>query len=233
MRSSNLAARLERTVALRILRGEYPPGSRLPSIRTLARDFETTVPTIQRVVARLEAHNLLTPQPGSGMIVNPPEHASLSIAPLWLEATADQPERAAAILGDFLEMRRVIATHLLRQNQASLLSTPSLMQAALAAGQAQTPEDRMEADLQFTRHFLDLSGQVASRALFNTVEHLVREVPAVRDAFYSGAANHQQLIGQLVIAMASPDPAAGFERAMRAWDDGAVQRFREALKAVR
>lgn len=228
---SNMAARLERTLALQILRGEHAPGSRLPSIRALAKTFDTTVPTIQRVVARLEASGLLTPQPGSGLVVNPPEQAGLALAPLWLDAYADQPERAAAILADFLELRRVIAAHLLQKNQHALLSEPRLMQAALAAGQASSPSERMEADLAFTRLFLDLSGQAASRAIFNTVERILREIPAVAQAFYGEAAQHQQLIGQLVIALASADPAAGFQRAMAAWDDGAVARFREGLRA--
>lgn len=229
MPKPNLAARLERILTLRILRGVYAPDSTLPSIRALALEFETTIPTIQRVVARLEAHRLLTSRPGSGMTVSAPERASLSIAPLWLEAYREQPERAAGILADFLELRRVIAAHLLTQHRHKLLAEPTLLQAALAAGQATEPGDRMEADLAFTQLFLRLCGQVASQAVFNTVEQILREVPAVADAFYGEAAQHQQLIGQLVLALASPDPTIGFERAMAAWDAGAVERFRQGL----
>ena len=202
------------------------PGSMLPSIRALAKDFNTTPSTIQRVIAGLESTGLVTVRRGSGVRVNDPERSGdLSLAPLWFEALSGQPERQASVLADFLELRRVVAAHLVKTRRTALLAAaPRLaLAAALPRGDLSA---RLEADLTFTRAMLTASGQFAAVTIFNTVERLVREVPYVAEAFYEDAAIHQAALSAVVAAVLT---GGDVEVALRDWDATVVARFRELL----
>ena len=82
----------------------------------------------------------------------PDKSADLSLIPVWCEVLADQPDRVASILGDFLELRRVLAVHLIRtlldrvSDAASLL--PAVVQSIPVNGSL---EDMIQADLAFSR----------------------------------------------------------------------------------
>ncbi|MFT5683750.1 MAG: DNA-binding FadR family transcriptional regulator [Myxococcota bacterium] len=217
-----VAQRIERRLTVEILSGERAPGSRLPSIRALAVEAGTTPPTIQRVIAGLERTGLVCAVRGSGVRVNDPARCGdLSLAPLWMEAYAGQPQRQVAILADFLELRRVIAAHLVRTRRAALLSAaPRLALAAtLPRG---TLGERLEADLAFSRAVLEAAGQSAAVTIFNTVERLVREVPYVAESFYDDPESHQRALLAVVAAVASGGDGA---EALEAWDETVLARF--------
>lgn len=234
----NVAATLERALACRILRGEYPPGTRLPSLRAMSQEHGVTVPTLQRVIAGLDASGLVTVRHGSGVTVQDPARVGgLALIPLWFEALVDQPERCAAILGDFLELRRVFAAHLtVRARQRLTQLSDELAEAAAALFAAgDTLEEVADADLAFTRLLVEASGNFAAEAVFHTVERLVREVPLVAEALYADRAMLHQTVGTIAGALTSTDPApdvvAQVERAMCAFDEAALTRFRAAVAA--
>jgi DNA-binding transcriptional regulator YhcF (GntR family) len=52
-----------------IITGELPPGSKLPSVRTLSRSLGTSVNTLVRAYRELEAASLVVSNPGSGYFV--------------------------------------------------------------------------------------------------------------------------------------------------------------------
>lgn len=56
-------------IAERILSGELPPGSELPSIRQLAADLVISVITTKRAYQELEAKGLIITRPGVGSTV--------------------------------------------------------------------------------------------------------------------------------------------------------------------
>ena len=58
-----------------LARGDYPPGSKLPSERALAERFGVSRPTIRRAVARLVQEGLIRTRHGSGMTVCEPQLA--------------------------------------------------------------------------------------------------------------------------------------------------------------
>ncbi len=217
-----VAQRIERRLAVAILAGEHPPGSSLPSIRALAAEQGTTPPTIQRVIAALERAGLVSATRGSGVRVNDPRRCGdLSLAPLWFEAFADQPERQVAILADFLELRRVIAAHLIATRRAALLrAAPRLARAAIMPRGSLT--ERLEADLAFSRAVLEAAGQDAAVTIFNTVERLVREVPYVAEAFYAEPDGHQRALAAVVAAVTSGGDVAA---ALAEWDAAVLERF--------
>lgn len=53
----------------RILSGELPPGTQLPSIRQLAGELLTSVITTKRAYQELEAEGMITTRPGVGSVV--------------------------------------------------------------------------------------------------------------------------------------------------------------------
>ncbi|MEU8821781.1 winged helix-turn-helix domain-containing protein [Actinoplanes sp. NPDC048796] len=56
-------------LSARIRDGEYPPGSRLPSLRELAALYSVSVSTIQRVMVRLDERRLIVASQGRGTYV--------------------------------------------------------------------------------------------------------------------------------------------------------------------
>ena len=65
-----LYERIRDELRQRILAGFYPKGARLPGIRVLAREFSTTVATINRVIGELESMGFVTRVAKSGCYVN-------------------------------------------------------------------------------------------------------------------------------------------------------------------
>ena len=60
---------LTEQIRIGILTGEYPPGSALPSVRTLALEAEVNPNTMQRALADLESRGLLHSQRTTGRFV--------------------------------------------------------------------------------------------------------------------------------------------------------------------
>ncbi len=209
--AATAAARIERELALAILRGEYVPGANLPGVRALARQMGVAAPTIQRAIDRLESAGLVHVRQGSGMRVNDPTQCGeLSLLPLWFEAYADQPDRAAQILGDFLELRRVVATHLISTRAKHIVAAaPTLARLASELGERDDLDSVATADLAFTRAVVESADQFAVATILRTTERLVRFVPYVAEALYEDRDYHRTMIRNLVTALGSGGSPAG------------------------
>ena len=229
--ASHVAAGIERQLALEILRGKRAPGSQLPPVRVLARTHGVTAPTIQRVVDRLEAGGLVSARRGSGVTVNDPDRTTdLSLLALRLEALAGEPERAARLLADFLELRRVLSAHLVRTASAKIIAAGAqLVACALAAEKATTTAEALEADLAFSRVVVEAAGQSAVTAIMHTTARLVREVAPLAEALYGDRAYHRRVVKQAAQAFGKND-VAELEDVLAAWDRRTVTRFRTALE---
>ncbi len=218
---------LERTLVRRILRKEYPAGANLPSVRALAAEFSVTAPTIQRATARLEAHGLVEARHGSGVrVLDATRRGGLSLLPLWFDALSDQPEEAARVFRECMELRRLVAVHLTPRIDP-LLAAPSILGALEVLRQATTLDALMEADLAFTRAVLDAAGHFGATALFNTVENVIRTVPGIADAFYGEPALHRETLVAVAEAVAAggPERDARIVAALTVWDLAAAERF--------
>lgn len=66
-------AQLIEQIELKICTGVYPPGSRMPSVRELAREASVNPNTMQRALAGLEDSNLLFTYRTSGRFVTEDE----------------------------------------------------------------------------------------------------------------------------------------------------------------
>ncbi|MCA9666083.1 MAG: GntR family transcriptional regulator [Myxococcales bacterium] len=216
-------------LACAILRGEHAPGSRLPTVRALATAHEVTAPTIQRVVAQLEALGLVDARQGSGTRVNDPrEHGSVALLPYWLLAYADQPERAAALLADVLALRRDMALVMLERLRAhiddnGLLAAGEALGALVQAAAAE-PRDVQaiaRADVALMKRLATLAGGIAHGALFNSVARVMLETPQLADAMYADVAANISAFRAVLAALT--------DRAADDDDDGA--RVRRVARA--
>jgi DNA-binding FadR family transcriptional regulator len=234
----NTAARIERSLTTAVLRGEYGTGARLPTVRELARSYDVNPATVQRALMGLERSGLVTARQGSGIVVNDPELAGdVSLMPAWLEALADQPERAAAMLEDFLEVRRILASRLIVRHRARLMQRVEVLAEAaarVAAAVDQGLDALRDADLAFARALLRETGNTVAIAVFNTAARLLEEVPAVAQAMYETPADNARSMGRVLEVLLSEHDdralAAEVESAIAEVDQRTVSRFEALLK---
>lgn len=235
--TNNIAAQIERQLAERILRGTYAPGVRLPPLRRLAAEFGVNLATLQRALTRLQGTGLVVARQGSGVtVLDPAEAADLSVLPLWLRVLEDRPVEAAALLADFLEIRRVMAVRLVVRHRDRLVGhAASLAQAA----QALTHADRHNvaalatADLAFARALLRVTGNVAAMGLLNTVGRILDEVPDVARAMYADIETNFASMQRVIAAFTQPPAALAIavETALAEVDDRTTTRYQQLLEA--
>lgn len=223
---------IECALARRIYRGEIPVGATLPTVRALAAEFDVTVPTIQRAVARLAATGLVVTRQGSGITVQDPlALGNLQVVGDLIEACADQPERVGPLLADYLELRRVLAAHLVRTRLPALLGAlPAVVEAVTAAVEAEEPTEIAASDAALTRAVVEAAGNQAISTVFHAVEQLAVRVPAVAQALYGDREAHRAAVTGVVAAIAGAEgdaarAASGVEGALRTWDLGTIARF--------
>ena len=227
--------RIERKLTLGILRVDYPAGSRLPTVRELAAKFRVNQATIQRVIARLETRGLINARQGSGLAVNDPhETGDLGLIPLWIDASLDDPPRAARLLAGVLEVRRVIAVRLLVQHRERLLARMvELGSEAAAVAQAAKDSDALRiADIAFARKLLVLMDADIALAIFNTIVKVLDEVPLVADAMYAEPQTNAASMAAVMMALQSGAADCGerIEEAMAKVDRQTVARFERLVK---
>ena len=82
-------AQLVEQMQVGILTGEYPPGSSIPSVRTLAVEAEVNPNTMQKALAELEREQLVFSQRTSGRFVTEDrsmiEEAKLELAKMHMQ----------------------------------------------------------------------------------------------------------------------------------------------------
>ncbi len=233
------ANRIERSLAISLLRGTFAPGSRLPTFRELAVQFGANLATVQRAVARLETTGLVQTRQGSGIRANDPHQVGdLSLVPLWLLAFRDRPVRAARILADFLEVRRLLAARLMVRHRTKILEgLGALAQSAQAlsgAGDADLDAIR-DADIAFARILMRATGNTLAMAVVNKAERLLVEVPEVAAAMYASPEDNIRCM-VTVLQLLAQDTSEGelgiqVEAEIEGIDRQTVQRFEALLLA--
>jgi DNA-binding FadR family transcriptional regulator len=233
------ATAIENGLTLEIVRGRYAAGSRLPSIRELAQLHDVTPATIQRVVARLETRGLITARQGSGLRVNDPSASGdVSLIPFWLEAMLDWPERAVAVLRDFLELRRMIAARMLVRHREAILARAAELTAAAAqvdAASAQGLESVREADLRFARELLLTTGNIAALGVLNTMGRVLERLPVVAEAMYAEPERNVRSMLEVLQALVDGEASAEarIEASIAAVDEQTLTRLEALLHGRR
>lgn len=228
----NVAERIERDLTRAILRGDHRPGSRLPTLRELATEYGVNPSTMQRALARIEARGLVTARQGSGLRVNDPHDvADLSIIADWLAIAIDDPERAAAIVSELAEVRRILAIRLIVRHRERILSIlPSLL--AQASALLEPNRDRSwKSNVEFEKMIAHASGNDIVLALLNSMARALEEQPLLVEAMYgqrAGAAGRMSAFIE-AIREGGDDMAERLEEIMADGDAETVRRFRRLL----
>lgn len=184
--------RIARDIARQILTGRLPAHARLPSVRRLAELYDVNASTVQRVLARLEAQRMVVTRPRSGATVADTRRSgSIHLLPITLEALIEEPARAAKLLGDYFEVRRILAVAVLERIAArpDAIDPEPLEQGlaaleALAAAQPLDPAAFAFADLELNRALLEQIDQTAILSLFNLIEEIAYSNEVFVEAMY-------------------------------------------------
>lgn len=212
-------------------------GSRLPTVRALALQFNVNPATIQRSLSRLEATGLVVARQGSGTEVRDPVLAGdLSLVPAWLEALCEQPVRAAQVLGEFLEVRRLVVLRLVVRHREVLIEHgPELLAEAARLGEAAGVglEDMARVDLEVAHLFLKRVDNTIGRLVLNTARQIYVQVPEVAQAMYADP--QLNLLAMRAVFEAMTGDASNSELAdlvetrLAEVDASTVQRFQDIL----
>ena len=92
-----------------ILKGHYPPGTRLPAEREMARLLGASRPTLREALRRLGEWNLVEPRRGSGIVVRPRTEWTIEVLPAFLRyGRPPDGTTTLAMLRDLLTLRRTL-----------------------------------------------------------------------------------------------------------------------------
>lgn len=203
-------------LSLDILRGQLPPGTRLPSVRALAKEHSVSASTVQRVLMVLEARGLVRSQDRSGVVVLDPErHASLSVWPLLVRHGHETPRLALRLLTDVFTTRRTLAVDVVRgvltdhRPAARVVLTPEVAAFVGLAGAAdRTPLDLCAAEHDLLRSVLILADRPAVLGILNGIEQVVAASPALVAALYADPSPAVQAWSSLLLLLDHPDPVS-------------------------
>ncbi len=176
-----------RRVREAILRGEHRAGTDLPGERELSRTMGVSRLTLRACLARLEAEGLVRAVHGSGTrVLDYRETGGIEVMAHLVAMGAGGSAAALSILGDLLELRRVLAVEAvgLAASRATTEELASLgahldAQAALSA----EPARWVAADLEFARMVSRASHNAALVLVTNTLARMLEHQPGVEAAF--------------------------------------------------
>jgi len=227
------ADQLADQLSLDILRGVLPAGTRLPSVRSLAKAHSVSASTVQRVLMVLETRGLVRSLDRSGVEVRDPErHASLSVWPLLVRHGHETPRLALRLLDDVLATRRTLAIDVVR---AVLTGDRAVARAALApevaafVDAARAPDRSAEhlcaIEHDLLRSVLIVADRPAVLGILNGIEQVVTASPALVEALYADPQVAADAWASLLLLLDHADPLSLMpllDAALTAADDKAL-----------
>lgn len=97
-----------------ILRGNFPPGTRLPAEREMARMLGASRPTLREALRRLGEWNLVEPRRGSGIVVRSKSDWTIEVLPAFLRYGRSESAATVRMLLDLLAVRRMLLVEIVR-----------------------------------------------------------------------------------------------------------------------
>ena len=231
------------SLCVRIVRGEYEVGVKLPPLRALAKEYGITLPTMQRVVAKLEELGLVHVLQGSGVTVRDPvTEANLSAIPYWIHVVREDPAGAVKLFDDFLDVRRVLGTRLLlgargrlRERELWGAFDEELARFEHSAAHSRDWGQMCRHDFQLMREFLRVEPQLAYSGILNVFERILMQVPELLEAAYNPATRNVR--GWQVVLEVLRDKRVSDEEArrqitgtFRAFDTMTLAKFEAVLR---
>jgi DNA-binding transcriptional regulator YhcF (GntR family) len=238
----NLVDTVTEALVLRILRGELPAGSKLPSVRALAAEHGVNVSTVQRVLVRLEEMRVVVARPRSGVEVRDPErHGGSALWPVVLKHAGEHRELAIAVVRDALAARRTLAIEVVKELSAvpharygrALEQNLAVFARAVAA----RPRDLLalfDSENDMARTVLAACSRPALLAIFNDIAALLLGSEPVLEALGADADQHLFAWHAFARVLAGAREKQSFdylEPLLRAQDERVVARFARALES--
>ena len=167
-----------------IMRGNYPPGARLPAERELSKILGASRPTLREALRRLGEWQLVEPRRGSGIVVRPLADWSIEVLPAYLRYARPSPTMPTTgrLLLDLLALRRVIirdVAHLVAPRLAGGTGTVAARaQLVRAWATRHTPGLFVREDFLVMRAVVEAAGFLPAVWMLNRVAGVYIEIAA-------------------------------------------------------
>ncbi|HOM28749.1 MAG TPA: GntR family transcriptional regulator [Deltaproteobacteria bacterium] len=216
-----------------IFRGEYPPNSRLPSERELARRFEASRAAVREAVVHLSEIGLVRTLPQSGTYVT--DYLSEASLELLVGIMKNTDAVDAGVLVSLLRLRRITAPVFARD--AALNADEDSVDRLKEAGEnlveaiRRRPRSKgalSECDFRFHLEIARMTRDILFHVLFNSFRPIYRHYT---DIYYSLPGSREAtvpFVRDLTDAVAGRDPDRA-ERIMRDAVEDAEARLTSAL----
>ncbi|MCW5220977.1 FadR family transcriptional regulator [Verminephrobacter aporrectodeae subsp. tuberculatae] len=171
----SMHARIVRDLGMRIVSGEYKPGTRLPAEASLCTAYDVSRPVLREATRVLVAKGLVVPKQKAGAIVcaRSDWHLLDPDVLYWLIQTKPQPEFVETLL----TVRHVFepAVAALAAKVATPEALHGIAQAYADMESARTPEELLEPDLAFHRRIAEATGNDLLAYIGNMLSLALRE----------------------------------------------------------
>lgn len=219
---SSVHAAIANEIGLRIVRGDYPPGTILPNEAKWSETFNVSRSAVREAIKMLMAKSLLSSRPKVGSRVEPRERWNLLDRDVlsWYAATPDQ-EKFLTTVQEFRYIVEPEAAALAAERRSDQ-QLAHILKACDDMGNAKTLVPRTEADARFHMAILQSSGNelliplgvLIESALKHLFIYVTREVNDLQHAFHL----HEDIARK--IRQKKPDAArAAVRKLLRNTDD--------------
>ena len=168
-------ARIVRDLGMRIVAGEFEPGSRLPAEAALLADYDVSRPVLREATRVLVAKGLVQSRQRAGATVRPRNEWHLLDPDVlyWLIQTQPPP----VFVETLLTARRVFepAAASLAAKVASDAALKGIAEAYAGMEAARTPEELLEPDLAFHRRIAEATNNDLLAYIGNMLSLALRE----------------------------------------------------------
>lgn len=211
----NLSHSTAREIGLRVVRGDWPPGTVLPDEPSLCALFDVSRTVVREAIKMLSSKGMLEVRPRRGTTVLPRKRWSLLDPDLlhWHQTVAPSWQS----LAQMLEVRRIVEPEIaaLAAERADLAASQAIRAAADAIWAAvDTVDGYIEADVRFHSAVLAASGneylEAMAPLIFSGLNTSVRITNPRPEVNRSSAALHEAV----ATAIEQRDPEAA-RRAMK------------------
>ena len=209
-----------------ILRGDPPPGGRLPPERELATTLGVGRATVRDALGRLAVRGLVEVRQGSGYAVRDYRRAGgLDLLPAVASLADTSGERTLAM--ELLRLRRHLAAAVveaLAERSSPDLAPASEAVDAFEVAFDEEPQGLAVRDLAVVGALVEASGSLPLQLCFNSLHQVLEAMPRLRAAIYAEPRGNVAAYRALLRALESRAPADGgaLQQLMRLRDEATL-----------
>ena len=171
----SMHAQIVRDLGMRIVAGEFAPGSRLPAEPALCAQFDVSRSVLREATRVLVAKGLVVSRQRAGVIVRPRSDWHLLDPDVLYWLIQSQP--TGEFVGTLMTVRRIFepAAAALAANMASEEQLRGIAEAYEGMEAARTPAELLEPDLAFHRRIAEATGNDLLAYIGNMLSLALRE----------------------------------------------------------